>query len=117
MQAQMMRPPAVATRQQLSVRQCTQVMDGVLSMAISNVCFARGLFPPEDFDAKPMEADLPVQRRLKENERTAGLWRWLREGVSPALEKRYLDKVRTKAARALAPPTPNNAAVLEVLSF
>ncbi|KAJ1640706.1 HORMA domain-containing protein [Pavlovales sp. CCMP2436] len=90
MRAQMVRP---VVEQQLSMQQCTVVMDGVLLMAISNVCFARGLFPPGDFDSRPMGVDLPVQRRLKENDRTAGLLRWLREGVSPALEKRYLDKV------------------------
>jgi hypothetical protein len=87
----MVRPPQM--EQQLNVRQCTLVCEGVLALAISNVCYSRGLFEPDDFDDVKLFQGQPVQHKLKDNERTAELWRWLREGVNPALEKRYLDKV------------------------
>ena len=42
MRAQMVRPPQV--EHQLDVHQCTRVCEGVLALAIANVCYSRGLF-------------------------------------------------------------------------
>jgi hypothetical protein len=92
MRAQKVRPPQV--EQQMSVQTSTAVCESVLVMAISNVCYSRGLFEPDDFDTKPLAAHgLPMQRMLKKNARTAELWRWITEGVVPALKERCLDKV------------------------
>lgn len=68
-------------------------MSGVISMGISTVCYNRQLFGPEDFEAKTIVQGMPTLYKLAENERTARIWDWIRQGINPALCKQYLSKV------------------------
>ena len=85
-------------------------------MIISTLCFTRSLFPDSEFAVRAFEGvSVSILKPNTDNPRAQKLVRWLENGVFPALDRGYIDRVLFNIHDA--DPARAEAVVIESYSF